>query len=216
MRQLSCLKIGETTKMRFLTGTIQVSLMAMSAALYTTFFFLSYAVTLPNFTLLYLPIILLGVFPLWFGLSGLAGCMIGAYIGGVFVEGLPLHFAFAESVTALIIFSLNWLLIPRRAAEAKTPRSLFYLAIVYAFTLLVGTSYILWQLAYFGIFPYNVAQAVLLPTFALNLPIVVITCPVLIRAISPKLKLGESMQEVSARGKKPSEKFMPTVVASKH
>ena len=65
-----------------------VSIMAMSAALYAVFFLISYSVTLPNFTILYLPIILLGVFPLWFGWSGLAGCMIGAFIGGAFVENL--------------------------------------------------------------------------------------------------------------------------------
>jgi hypothetical protein len=143
---------------------------------------------MPNFTLLYLPIILLGVFPIWFGWSGLAGCLIGAYIGGVFVEALPLHFAWAESVTALIIFGLNWILTPKIATEAKTKKSLIILSSIYALTLFIGTSYILWQLSYLGVFPLSVAEAFLLPTFALNLPIVIITCPALIRVISPKLK----------------------------
>ena len=168
--------------------TKQVSIMAMSAALYAIFFFLSYSITMPNFTLLYLPIILLGVFPLWFGWSGLAGSLIGAYIGGVFVEGLPLHFALAESVTALIIFGLNWILTPKSATDAKTKKNLIYLSSIYALTLFVGTSYILWQLSYLGVFPLSIAEAFLIPTFALNLPIVIITCPALIRAISPKLR----------------------------
>ncbi|MBE3116237.1 hypothetical protein IMZ68_03455, partial [Candidatus Bathyarchaeota archaeon] len=86
---------------RNIASAKQVSIMAMSAALYAIFFSISYSIAMPNFTLLYLPIILLGVFPIWFGWSGLAGCLIGAYIGGVFVEALPLHFAWAESVTAL-------------------------------------------------------------------------------------------------------------------
>lgn len=171
------------------TGRAKVaSIMAMSAALYAVFFFLSYSITLPNFTLLYLPIILLGVFPIWFGWSGLVGGLIGAYIGGVFVEGLPLHFAWAESVTALLIFSLNWVLIPKSATEARSKRSLVILSIVYAFTLFVGTTYVLWQLSALGVFQWSMAEAFLLPTFALNLPIVVITCPALIRAISPKLR----------------------------
>ena len=165
-----------------------VSIMAMSAALYAIFFDLSYSVTMPNFTLLYLPIILLGVFPLWFGWSGLAGSLIGAYIGGVFVEGLPLHFAWAESVTALLIFSLNWILIPKSAENPRSKKSLILLSSVYALTLFVGTSYILWQLSVLGVFPINTAEAFLLPTFAINLPIVLITCPALIRAISPKLR----------------------------
>ena len=168
--------------------TKQVSIMAMSAALYAIFFFLSYSITMPNFTLLYLPIILLGVFPLWFGWSGLAGSLIGAYIGGVFVEGLPLHFALAESDTALIIFGLNWLLTPKSATDAKTKKNLIYLSSIYALTLFIGTSYILWQLSYLGVFPLSIAEAFLIPTFALNLPIVIITCPALIRAISPKLR----------------------------
>ncbi len=164
------------------------SIMAMSAALYAVFFFLSYSVTMPSFTLLYLPIILLGVFPLWFGWSGLAGCLIGAYIGGVFVEGLPLHFAWAESVTALLIFGLNWILIPKSGAVAKSTKSLILLSAVYALTLLAGTVYVLWQLSVLGVFPWSVGEAFLLPTYALNLPIVIITCPALIRAVSPKLR----------------------------
>lgn len=70
----------------------QASTIAVTAALYVTFFLLSFSITVPNFTLLYLPIILLGVFPLWFGWSGLVGSMIGAFIGGVYVEALPLLF----------------------------------------------------------------------------------------------------------------------------
>ena len=66
----------------------RASIIAVTASLYTVFFFLSYSITLPNFTLLYLPIILLGVFPIWFGWSGLVGSMIGGFIGGAFVEGL--------------------------------------------------------------------------------------------------------------------------------
>ena len=57
-----------------------VSIMAVSAALYAVFFFLSDMVTMPSFTLLYLPIILLAVFPLWFGWSGLVGCLIGVIL----------------------------------------------------------------------------------------------------------------------------------------
>jgi hypothetical protein len=166
----------------------QASIMAMSAALYAIFFFISYSVAMPNFTLLYLPIILLGVFPMWFGWSGLAGSLIGAYIGGVFVEQLPLHFAWAESVTTLLIFGLNWILIPKSAAEARSKKSLILLSSVYTLTLFLGTSYILWQLSVLGVFPMSVAEAFLLPTFAINLPIVLVTCPALIRAISPKLR----------------------------
>lgn len=173
---------------RNITGAKQASIMAMTAALYAVFFFLSYTVTIPNFTLLYLPIILLGVFPIWFGWSGLAGCLIGAYIGGVFVEGLPLHFAFAESMCALIIFGLNWLLIPKSATDAKSTKSIITLAVIYAVTLLAGTSYILWQLSYFGVFPIEIAQLALPPTYILNLPIAIITCIALIRAVTPKLK----------------------------
>src|SRR3972149_1124133 len=166
----------------------QASIIAVTAALYAIFFFLSYTIAVPNFTVLYLPIILLGVFPLWFGWSGLIGSMIGAYIGGVFVESLPLHVAWAESVTTLIIFGLNWLLISKISAEARTKKGIFLLYVIYALTLLVGTSYILWQLSVLGMFPLSVAEATLLPTFALNLPIQLIVCPALIRAISPKLK----------------------------
>lgn len=162
--------------------------MAMAAALYAVFFFISWSIAMPNFTLLYLPIVLLGVFPFWFGWVGLAGAMIGGYIGGVFVEGLPLHFALAEVAVAVMIFGLNWLLVPKWAAQAKSKKGILTLSAIYAATLFIGTVYILWQLAFFGMFPYSVAEAFLLPTYALNLPIVLIACPALIRAISPRLQ----------------------------
>ena len=95
----------------------QVSMIVTSATLYAIFFFLSGLIAVPKFTILYLPIILLGVFPLWFGLSGLAGSMIGAFIGGFFVEGLG-FLAWIESITTLIIYGLNWVLIPKNIKKA--------------------------------------------------------------------------------------------------
>jgi hypothetical protein len=167
----------------------QASITAMTAALYAILFLLSYIIAVPNFTVLYLPIILLGVFPLWFGWSGLVGSMIGAFIGGVYVEGLPLYLAWIEITTAFIIYGLNWLLIPKTAAEAKTKKGLIILSSIYALSLFAGTSAILWQFVAVGLFPAELAWAFLLPTFGLNLPIVLITCPALIRAVSPKLKI---------------------------
>jgi hypothetical protein len=166
----------------------KVSIIAMTAALYSIFFFLSYSVALPTFTFLYLPIILLGVFPLWFGWSGLVGSMIGAFIGGVYVEGLPLHLAWVEVTTALLIYGLNWLLITKTAAQANTKRSLAALSGVYALTLFAGTVAILWQFTLVGLFPAEFALALIPGTFALNLPIALITCPALLRAVSPKLR----------------------------
>lgn len=161
----------------------------MTAALYAVFFFLSWSVTLPNFTLLYLPIILLGVFPVWFGWSGLVGAMIGGFIGGAFVEGLGFLGVF-ESVVALIIYLINWVLMPKGAAENGERKGLFVLLGVYALSLLVGTSYILWQYTVLPqLFTLSQALAVLGPTFALNLPIVLIASPVLLRVVSPKLRL---------------------------
>ncbi len=166
----------------------RASIIAITAALYTIFFFLSYSITLPNFTLLYLPIILLGVFPVWFGWSGLVGAMIGGFIGGAFVEGLGLLGIF-ESVVALLIYLINWVLIPRRAAEDGNKRKIALMLATLAVSLLAGTSYILLQ---YTVLPqlFTTAEAftVLIPTFFINLPIVLITCPALIRAISPKLR----------------------------
>ena len=169
-------------------GAKGVSIIIVTAALYAVFFFLSGLIAVPNFTFLYLPIILLGVFPIWFGWNGLVGSMIDAFIGGVFVEALPLHVAWVEITTTLAIYGLNWLLIPKKASEARTKLGLFLLSIIYAVTLFIGTAAILWQFTLVGLFDADVALAFLLPTFALNLPIVLIACPSLIRAVSPKLK----------------------------
>jgi hypothetical protein len=164
------------------------SIIAMSAALYSIFFFLSYSVTLPNFTLLYLPIILLGVFPIWFGWSGLAGCVIGAFIGGAVVEGLGFLGVF-ESIVAIIIYLVNWTLIPKKAAEDGKKTSLLALLGTYSLSLFLGSGYILWQYTILPqLFSAEQAATILLPTFAINLPIVLITCPALIKAISPKMR----------------------------
>jgi hypothetical protein len=164
------------------------SIIAMSAALYAIFFFLSYSVTLPNFTLLYLPIILLGVFPIWFGWSGLAGCIIGAFIGGAFVEGLGFLGVF-ESIVAIIIYLVNWTLMPKRAAENGKRTSLLALLGTYSLSLFLGSGYILWQYTILPqLFTTDQALTIIVPTFAINLPIVLITCPALIKAISPKMR----------------------------
>jgi hypothetical protein len=166
----------------------QVSIMAMTAALFAIFFYLSKIISLPSFTFLYLPIILLGVVPLWFGWGGLVGSMVGAYIGGVYVEALPLHLAWVEVTTVVIIYCLNWLLIPKFAAQAKSTKGLIVLIGVYAISLLIGTIAILWQFVAVGLFPAEIAWPLLPGTFALNLPIVAIACPALLRAVSPRLK----------------------------
>jgi hypothetical protein len=166
----------------------RASIIAVTAALYTIFFFLSYSITLPNFTLLYLPIILLGVFPFWFGWSGLVGSMIGGFIGGAFVEGLGFLGIF-ESVVALLIYLINWMLIPKKAAEDGNKRSLAVMLATLAVSLLAGTSYILYQYTVLPqLFTPSMALTILVPTFFINLPIVLIACPALIRAISPKLR----------------------------
>ena len=166
----------------------RASIIAITTALYVVFFFLSYTVTLPNFTLLYLPIILLGVFPIWFGWSGLVGAMLGGFIGGAFVESLGFLGVF-ESVVALIIYLINWVLIPKKAAEDGNKLNLIALLGVLTVSLLAGTSYILWQYTILPqLFAASQALVVLVPTFLLNLPIVLITCPLLIKAVSPKLR----------------------------
>ncbi|MGA3112220.1 MAG: hypothetical protein ABSE15_09355 [Candidatus Bathyarchaeia archaeon] len=174
----------------------QASIMAIVAALYAILFYGSAIGMLPGFTLLYLPVILLGVLPVWFGWPGLVGSMIGAFIGGLYVEGVPPYAAWVESVTALIIFGLNWVLIPRSAIEARTKRNLLLLMVVYAVTLFIGTTYILWQYVYLfniGILPFNFIgqfsfSIVLVSTYSLNLVIQLAVCPALLKTVTPKLK----------------------------
>jgi hypothetical protein len=174
----------------------QVSIMAMVAAIYAILFYGSAPGMLPGFTLLYLPVILLGVFPLWFGWTGLAGCMIGAFIGGVYVEGVVPYAAWVESVTALIIFGLNWLLMPKLTGDTKSKRNLLLSVPVYAVTLFIGTAYILWQYMYLfsiGIMSFPIIGDfsfvfVLAATFGLNFVIQIAICPALLRAVTPRLK----------------------------
>ena len=165
----------------------EVSIAAMSAALYAVFFFLSSLIGVPSFVVLYLPIVLLGVFPIWFGRSGLMGGMIGAFIGGFYVESLG-YFAWIESATTLIIYGLNWLLISEKAAKAETKKYLLLLLGAYAATLFIGTVFVLWQLTFAGFIPPGVAEALLLPTFGLNFVIEAIVCPFLLRSVSPRLR----------------------------
>ena len=187
----SALKPSKGMKVKMMqkqSSAKRASIIAITAALYTIFFFLSYSITLPNFTLLYLPIILLGVFPVWFGWSGLVGSMIGGFIGGAFVEGLGFLGIF-ESVVALIIYLINWGLIPKNAAEDGNKLKLVAFLGVLTVSLFAGASYILWQYTILPqLFTASEALVILVPTFLINLPIALITCPLLIRAVSPKLR----------------------------
>jgi membrane-associated HD superfamily phosphohydrolase len=114
--------------------------------------------------------------------------MIGGFIGGAFVESLGFLGIF-ESVVALIIYLINWTLIPKKAAENANKRNLATYLGVLTVSLLAGTSYILYQYTILPqLFPLDVAFTILIPTFLLNLPIAMIACPALIRTISPKLR----------------------------
>jgi hypothetical protein len=174
----------------------QVAITAMVAAIYAILFYGSAPGMLPGFTLLYLPVILLGIFPVWFGWNGLAGCMIGAFIGGVYVEQVAPYAAWVESITALIIFGLNWILIPKKSVENRAKRNLILLMAVYSISLFVGTAYILWQYSYLfsiGILSFSVLGGfsfgiVLAATYGLNLVIQLAVCPVLLRTVTPRLK----------------------------
>jgi hypothetical protein len=58
-----------------------------------------------------------------------------------------------------------------------------------AVSLLAGTSYILYQYTVLPqLFTADMAFTIWLPTFLINLPIVLIACPALIKTISPKLR----------------------------
>ncbi|MFA5365439.1 MAG: hypothetical protein WC325_09705 [Candidatus Bathyarchaeia archaeon] len=171
------------------TTAKQTSIMAMTAALWVLFIFLSHLFATPNFAILYLPIVLLGVFPFWFGWSGLAGCAIGAFIGGAFVMGLG-FLGVIESVTALIIYGLIWLLAPKNAVEGRGKKNLFLLIGVYAVSFFAGTSYHFLQLAaiFPALFTVNWALTLIFPSLVLNVIIEVAICPVLLRTLSPKLR----------------------------
>jgi hypothetical protein len=174
----------------------QISIMAVIAALYAALFYGSAPGMLPGFTLIYLPVILLGVLPVWFGWYGLAGSMIGAFIGGVYVEGVAPYAAWVESITALIIFGLNWLLIPKMNTSGKSKRNYLVLLAIYALSLFLGTAYILWQYVYLfgiGIMPFSIVGdfsfgIVLAATFGINYLIQISVCPALLRTITPRLK----------------------------
>lgn len=164
----------------------QVATMAITAALFTIFFYLSGMIAVPKFTFLYLPIVLLWILPLWFGWSGLVGSMIGGVMGGILVEGLG-PFAWIEATTVFMIYSLNWLLLPKQASNSW--RWIVPLIGVYALTLFLGTLAILWQLtAVVGAFPQEVAIAYIAPVFGLNFLIEAILCPIIVRSLSPKMQ----------------------------
>jgi len=190
------------------SGAKSVSIIAMTAALYAVFFYVSSIVSLSGFTLLYLPVILLGVFPIWFGWNGLAGSMIGALIGGALVEGLGLLGVF-EVVTAIIIFIPNWVFLPKNSFKQGLKNLAIPIA-VYGITLFIGTAYILWQYSVIPkLWDIQFAEALLLPEFAVNFVIMAIVCPILYRVITPKLRTwgiysGNFAEWRSQRSKKPA------------
>jgi hypothetical protein len=172
----------------------RASIIAMTAALYAVFFYVSSIVSLSGFTLLYLPVILLGVFPIWFGWNGLLGSMIGAFIGGALVEGFGLLGIF-EVITAIIIFVPNWVFLPKNSFKHGV-QNLLTTIVVYAITLFIGTAYILWQYTYLfsiGVLAFSIIGTfsfgvVLAATFGLNFAIQLAVCPALLRTVTPRLK----------------------------
>ncbi len=99
----------------------QVSIMAMIAALYAIFFYgILSKICYQDFTLLYLPVILLGVFPLWFGWSGLAGCYDWRfYWRRLRRGGTSLCCMGRNQLPPNYLHGLNWLLMPQERCRRK-------------------------------------------------------------------------------------------------
>lgn len=172
-------------KNKFRTSAKQASIMAISAALYFSLNCISQF--LPIYAILYLPVILLGVFPFWFGWGGLAGCMIGANMAGIFIMGMG-FFSIFESVTVLIMYSLIWLLAPQKATE-RGKKNTICLICVYMVSLFLGTSFHnLIFASFIAFFTLDWAFTLIFSSFVLNIAIELAICPVLIRTLSPRLR----------------------------
>ena len=168
----------------FNTTAKQSSIMALSAALYFVLLFInSY---LPANILVHIPIFLLGVLPLWFGWSGLVGCMIGYWVSGLYFVGIG-PFIILEPFTVPIGYGLVWLLAPKNVADLNK-KKLCYLACVYAVSLLLGGLYHAFLYASFITYStMELALVLLFTSFILNFAVVMTVCPVLIRTLTPRL-----------------------------
>jgi hypothetical protein len=128
----------------------------------------------PSFVVLYLPIILpffrCGLGWLWYDWGGCCE----------FLEGLG---AWIEAYDA-VVYVLNWVLMPRDAAEGKMKAWL--LLGVYVDLLLAPPTF-------FGTSSRDFSNGLrfvysITPTFALNYVIMAVVCLVLLRSVSPRLK----------------------------
>ena len=72
----------------------------------------------------------------------------------------------------------------------KTKKSLLILWRIYSLTLFVGTNYILWPFTVLILLKAGLAEAIVLPTFGLDLAIETIVCPVPIESLSPRLRIN--------------------------
>lgn len=158
----------------------------MSAALY---FILNYMSSFqnPNFAILYLPIILFGVFPFWFGWGGLAGCMIGALMAGIFLMDAG-FLSILESITVLIMYGLIWFLAPQKAT-GRGKKNMSCLICVYMVSLFLGTSFH-WLIfaSFVSFFTLEWTLTLIFFSFVLNIAIEIAICPVLLRTVSPRVR----------------------------
>jgi hypothetical protein len=156
---------------------------AISAALFVCLEYLSGLSPLRIIT--FLPIVILGVLPFWFGWSGLVGSMIGCLAGGFFMGITP--FTLLEVFTVLIIYGLNWLLVPRVSDITKNRAKKLFFA--YATSLFLGSIYH-WITFAFFFSPLSLQWYfyLLFVSLFLNLTIEIAICPILAKRLNGWLK----------------------------
>ena len=117
---------------------------------------------------------------------GLVGSIIGAAVGGLFVES-PGFAAWIKALNTFMIYTLNWALIPQDSAK-KGGKNVVLLLIVYKLTLFLGTVSFCGSLPLSESSLWKLLFSSIPPTFSGNFAIDAVLCPLLQPIASLKLK----------------------------
>jgi hypothetical protein len=181
-----------------MVSTRDIVIIAVTTAIYTVFMGLSAVfVATPGIQLLYFPIIWWLVFPVWFGIPGVLGVLIGSFLGNFFFKGLGFLGGW-EAIIMAAFAVIFWLLTPAGASELKKTRHLLIIEILGFVSCFVALGLILAGDAVLGIIPWMVAfELSMLPGFPMGIwfptslftgILFLVATPVLLRAATGAIK----------------------------
>ena len=166
-----------------------IAICALSAAIFAiTMVIVAPLVILPGAIIFYVPAAWQLLWPIWFGVPGCAGILIGNFVGCQF-KGLYGPASLVEAIGNCLSGLIPYYMIPKKVSSLEKVRHYLLLFLSYAPGKAIGTLITTSGYAMFGVMPWETALLIVYPSYMIFDLVWQFTFgAILLKAVTPVLK----------------------------